>query len=556
MHTNLLTLLAAPLLLFAAPSLPAAAQNAPSKSTAQTRNRPMNPPTPPTPPAANNSSAARELAAGPVRCTFVDGELRYLHVGDREIVRRVYFAVRDRRWGTVLPRFTRISVQQSAQNNKSGFTIDLAAVCKNEASGVDYQWTGRIEGKGDGTITFRATGKANADFQSNRIGLCVLYGAPALVGQKFETESAAGKTTAYTFPAFVSAALVSPDFQTLRYTTGDNLTVATTTVGARVDMEDQRTYGDSSFKAYAPLPYAYPAVPASDPEREETVTIRVTNGAAAAAPSQTATSASVTLGALVPGARVPKIAVSPEAGLPDTIFGAVNGSVDRNRNAPALTWGFNPQIHLFDDDTIRENRTVIVDQVKSARAYAPNAVIRIAPIHAGPSRRSGDAPRDPRDDSAFGAAWAASVIKYLALAGVAEAQFDMGAFPTQVLSRLALLAGRPVYDVRVSQPDPDRGAAVDAFAVDNNGAPVLVLVNLSARPQTVSCHGLAQKTRGGATVVVEERRLIVPGGNPAARGYFDTPPVTASVPLSASGDLRVVLDPFEVCEVRRAAATP
>ncbi len=420
---------------------------------------------------------------------------------------------------------------------------------------MDYQWTGRIEGTPEGTITFRATGKANADFQSNRIGLCVLYGADALVGQKFETVSANGTVTPYTFPNFVSAALVSPDFQTLRYTAPDNLTVTTTAAGARVDMEDQRTYGDSSFKAYAPLPYTYPAVPASDPEREETVTITVTpkttlpQHITVMAEGQ----ASVILGALVPGARVPKIAVAPEAGLRDTIFGAVNGSADKNKGAQTLTWGFNPQIHLFDDDTIRENRTVIVDQVKSARSYAPNAAIRIAPIHIGPPR-SGDEPaRDPRDDSAFGAAWAASVVKYLSLAGVNEARFDMGAFPTQVLSRLASLAGRPMYDVRVSQPDPHRGAAVDAFAVEENGAPVLVLVNLSDRPQTVACHGLPSKGSGA----VEQRRLIAPNANPGAqRGFFDTPPVVATVPLSANGPLRVVLDPFEVCEVRPAVAAP
>jgi len=494
-------------------------------------------------------NSARELAAGPIRCTFADGELRYLHVGDREIVRRVYFAVRDRRWGTVLPKFTKIAVAQQIANGRVGFTIDLAAVCKNEASGVDYQWTGRIEGKPNGTIIFRATGKANADFQSNRIGLCVLYGTPALVGQKFETVSAAGKTTAYTFPTFVSADLVSPDFQTLRYTAPNNLTVTTTTVGARVDMEDQRTYGDSSFKAYAPLPYAYPAVPASDPEREETVTITVTN-AAVASLNQIADT-TVTLGALVPGARVPRIAVAPEAGLPDTIFGSVNGRADKNKGAQTLAWGFNPQIHLFDDDTIRENRTVILDQVKSARAFASNAAIRIAPIHVGPPR-SGDAPRDPRDDSAFGAAWAASVIKYLSLAGVNEAQFDMGAFPTQVLSRLASYAGRAVYDVRISQPAPHQGAAVDAFAVEENGAPVLFLVNLSDQTQTVACHGLPAKGND----VVEERRLIVPGGSaPARRGFFDAPPVVSTVPDSADG-LNVVLNPFEVCEVRLAVAAP
>src|SRR5690242_14193058 len=31
------------------------------------------------------------LNAGPIRLKFIDGELRYLYVGDKEIVRRIYF---------------------------------------------------------------------------------------------------------------------------------------------------------------------------------------------------------------------------------------------------------------------------------------------------------------------------------------------------------------------------------------------------------------------------------------------------------------------------------
>jgi hypothetical protein len=125
--------------------------------------------------------------------------------------------------------------------------------------------------------------------------------------------------------------------------------------------------------------------------------------------------------------------------------------------------------------------------------------------------------RDPRDNSAFGAAWAVSVVKYLALAGVNEARFDMGAFPTQVLSRLAGFAGRPLYDVRVSQPDLHRGAAVDTFAVEENGAPVLVLVNLSDRALPVACHGLPAKGSGA----LEQRRLIARNANAGAqRGFW------------------------------------
>jgi len=43
-------------------------------------------------------SVPRLLHAGPITVKLEDGELRYLYVGQKEIVRRVYFAVRDGQW--------------------------------------------------------------------------------------------------------------------------------------------------------------------------------------------------------------------------------------------------------------------------------------------------------------------------------------------------------------------------------------------------------------------------------------------------------------------------
>ncbi len=42
------------------------------------------------------SPRARTLRAGPLSVDFEFGELRYVRLGDREVVRRIYVAVRDR----------------------------------------------------------------------------------------------------------------------------------------------------------------------------------------------------------------------------------------------------------------------------------------------------------------------------------------------------------------------------------------------------------------------------------------------------------------------------
>ena len=44
------------------------------------------------------------LRAGPLSLIYEAGDLRYIKWGGREIVRRIYVAVRDRNWATITPR--------------------------------------------------------------------------------------------------------------------------------------------------------------------------------------------------------------------------------------------------------------------------------------------------------------------------------------------------------------------------------------------------------------------------------------------------------------------
>src|SRR6202035_2486754 len=118
--------------------------------------------------------SAHALQAGPIRLKLQDGQLRYLRVGDKEIVRRIYFGVRDGNWATAMPTYTLMKIDNAGDH----FTIQMAADCRMGA--VDFSWTGSIVGTADGKITFHAEGTPNASFDSNRIGLCVLYGTPSL----------------------------------------------------------------------------------------------------------------------------------------------------------------------------------------------------------------------------------------------------------------------------------------------------------------------------------------------------------------------------------------
>ena len=417
-------------------------------------------------------SRGEDLRAGPIHVKFADGELRYLYVGDKEIVRRIYFAVRNGSWATSTPVFTRMEVHQALDS----FTVDLAARC--DTDGVDYGWTGRIVGTADGRITFHATGVSGAAFSSNRIGLCVLYGAPSLAGQVYETAQEGGTPRPGRFPELVSAALVTGQFNRLRYTGEHGLTVTTAVSGTRFDMEDQRTYGDSSFKAYAPLSYPYPAIPAHA-AAAETVTVQVEH-APRVVPSERLT---IRVGGQT-AARVPRIVIRPATNRGGT-FGEVNGRAEQFRGAREISWPYTPSIHLLDDDVFFENVWALPDQVKSAHAYAPGADIAIDPIvldsRPGPEG-------DRRNAGEFGAAWSLALIKELSIAGVSNARFAMGPGKGEAIQReIAGYGGRPLREVGLThgpQPPP-----VDALAIDGVSGPVVYVYNRTGRSQTTDVVG-------------------------------------------------------------------
>ena len=370
------------------------------------------------------TDASKPIAvrAGPIRMILQDGQLRYLRVGEKEVVRRIYFAVRDGGWATIPPRFTQMKVTQSDE----AFSAEMAAECKQGP--VQFHWTGRIEGTREGTITFHTEGFPEADFQSNRIGLCVLYGSPSLAGQEFQSFASTdekGDAQVGTFPHLVSPDLVAKKFRLLQYKSPQGLTVDCSLTGSVFDMEDQRNWGDSSYKAYAPLDYAYPNV-RKDQKTDQTVTLKVAGGTDPGKVVGPET-VQIHIGGPIKDAKIPKLVTFDKSWSKATGFVDINHSRQKFESAKEVTWAYTSATHLPDDDTQMENPPALADQVATAKSFAPKAVCRVGPIHLESS--SGPGGHDPRAAQPLAAAWAAEVVKYLSEAGVSEAAFDLGDGP-------------------------------------------------------------------------------------------------------------------------------
>ena len=99
-----------------------------------------------TAPSSSTAAPARRprpgrCGPGPLSVVFESGDLRYVRLGDREVVRRIYVAVRDRNWGTVPARLADVTIEERPDR----FLIRYVA---EHAEGPDrFRLAGRDRGR-------------------------------------------------------------------------------------------------------------------------------------------------------------------------------------------------------------------------------------------------------------------------------------------------------------------------------------------------------------------------------------------------------------------------
>ncbi|HLZ09519.1 MAG TPA: hypothetical protein VKT80_13070, partial [Chloroflexota bacterium] len=140
----------------------------------------------------------RVLRAGPLTALLDAGDLRYIRVGDREILRRVYVAVRDRNWDTIAPRLSNLRIDQQVNSFRVSYT------CQHQRGEIDFVWNATITGDAHGQITFEMAGQARSTFWRNRIGICVLHPIRECAGAHYVAVKADGSTQGGVFPRDIS----------------------------------------------------------------------------------------------------------------------------------------------------------------------------------------------------------------------------------------------------------------------------------------------------------------------------------------------------------------
>ena len=195
------------------------------------------------------------LQAGPLSMVFEpqQGFLRYVRMGNCEVLRGVYVAVRDRNWGTVAPQMNHLSVTQTQDT----FLVTFDVTCRERE--IDFFWKGRLSGDADGTVAYSMDGEARSTFRRNRIGFCVLHPIPECAGRSCRVEKADGTAEQGAFPDAISPHQPFLDMRAISHEVTPGVWAEVRFEGDIFEMEDQRNWTDASYKTYCtPLVLPFP----------------------------------------------------------------------------------------------------------------------------------------------------------------------------------------------------------------------------------------------------------------------------------------------------------
>ena len=213
----------------------------------------------------------KKMRAGDLICDYEAGNLHAIRLGDTEIIRMLYGAVRDENWETIAATISDEQIKQ----NENAFIIEYTATYLFGA--ISYKAYFFIEGKADNSISFSMKGEALSSFKKNRIGLCVLHPITACAGRAVTITEPAGTVYQSSFPVNISPYQPFLNIQQMDWQTANGLQIQLQLKGDVFETEDQRNWTDSSYKTYCtPLHLPFPVTIEAGDTIEHSVILKVT----------------------------------------------------------------------------------------------------------------------------------------------------------------------------------------------------------------------------------------------------------------------------------------
>jgi hypothetical protein len=208
---------------------------------------------------------------GKLSLLYEDGFVRYIRAGEIEILRKIYFALRDSNWTTadIVRSDERISV------TTNGF--DISYVATNVVDGKEvFKWFVKISGNESGKIDFSVDGEALAGYNRNRAGICVLHPIRETKNVVATVTRPDGSTYEEEFPSAIKPDQPFLDIQKMSWELNGLSRAQLEFEGDIFEMEDQRNWSDTSFKTYStPLSVPYPVMLKPGDRVNQRVTLKI-----------------------------------------------------------------------------------------------------------------------------------------------------------------------------------------------------------------------------------------------------------------------------------------
>jgi hypothetical protein len=193
------------------------------------------------------------LRAGKLEVVYENGFLRYFKVNHTEVLRMIYFAIRDVNWGNYAPIFYDEKIEEKNDSFKVRYNVKYS-----DSEHVFFKWEVEINGLATNEIHFDIKGEALRSFGTNRAGFCVLHPIEHIAGESVEITHAQGEKTTYSFPQFIAPHQPFIDISAMKWKIENN-EYNLHFEGDIFETEDQRNWGDASYKTYCtPLYLPFP----------------------------------------------------------------------------------------------------------------------------------------------------------------------------------------------------------------------------------------------------------------------------------------------------------
>jgi hypothetical protein len=202
----------------------------------------------------------RLLRAGPLSAIYSAGALRSISLQGVEVIRGLYFLIRDRNWATPVPEIRDLAIEEG----EDGFRVTFAAHCRTPADGQDLVWRGEIAGSAAAGLAFAAEAAPEADLVTRRTGFIVLHPLERVVGARAMIEHVDGRRVETRFPDLIDPLQSFFDVAAMTHEPIPGVRATCRMEGGGWETEDHRNWLDASFKTYfralaLPHPYTLPA---------------------------------------------------------------------------------------------------------------------------------------------------------------------------------------------------------------------------------------------------------------------------------------------------------